>query len=523
MKKIDVLLIVPTSSTFRMAEEHLGVAYLAASLSKFGIGVKVVDAFLFGINYTNLEKLIIKYKPSLIGFSLYSDSIASFARLTVFIKKNLPNCHITIGGYFSSLNVDLIVGNFAKLVDSIVVGEGEESLINLYNYLNGKKDIDLSGIVMLDSIKNKIYLPRAKITDLDSLPFPSRYGIKRTMKLKNPVHIGSSRGCYGNCSFCAISSFSYLNVGEKWRGRSVPNVVDEIQQLYKVYKVRYFKFVDDCWFPHGADWEKRAIDFCNELKKRKLKIKFRFSVRVDNVKYNVFKLLKENGLFSASIGVESCVKRQIEEWRKGVSVVQNAKALGVCQKLGIIVQMGYIMFDGKSTLEELKAHYIFLNKFKSVITKSILSMLFVAKGTPIAEKYKKDSLITDSKTSLSINLDYCFKDKKVENIFLGLKLWVNVYGQTYTWAIDTLSSPRAISPARQMVVKKIIMSLKEKELFLFKNLIKKAAVEKNEMIDYVEKEIENNKVFMASVEKKLRGFYKKNGLSYESRENIFVK
>lgn len=61
---------------------------------------------------------------------------------------------------------------------------------------------------------------------------------KSTTKLR----IQTSRGCEGNCTFCAESRIFDLDKHKnKWRGRSPKDVVDEIEHLVNTYKIKFFQ------------------------------------------------------------------------------------------------------------------------------------------------------------------------------------------------------------------------------------------------------------------------------------------
>ena len=80
------------------------------------------------------------------------------------------------------------------------------------------------------------------------------------------------------------------------RLRSAKNVVDEIEMLVKKYGAREIHIWDDCF----TISKKRAIEICNLIKDRKLRIKIAFpnGVRADMVSYELLKSLKE-ALFSS--------------------------------------------------------------------------------------------------------------------------------------------------------------------------------------------------------------------------------
>lgn len=521
MKRNLVVLVVPPSETFRQAEEHLGVGYLSAALKERGISCEIIDGFLCQIDTEEIKEKILALRPQVVGFSLYQDSLKSFSEIAAFIRKEMAFVHITAGGFLASFNFDWLFPSFPGLIDSVVVGEGEITFSELAEkIIVGKDWHDTQGIAFRENGRTLKSQVREKISNLDYLPFPDRPALRDTLLQMNPVHICASRGCYGNCTFCSVNSYGQLNGGGKWRGRSIGNIIDEIEMLIKKHGANCFKFIDDCFFPsrNKSEW---VEEFCRELDSRALKISFRMSCRVDDVEYDIFKLLKEHGLFSVSLGVESIVARQLQEWKKGVTPEQNMAALEVCRQLGIIVQMGYIMLDRDSTLEELKLHLDFLERCQDTVTKGIYSLVFAAQGTKLAGIYMEKEGKLERR---GINFDYRFKSEEISEIASALKKWAKAYGDTYSWAIDSLSAPKAIPGDDRTEIHRVIMALKGKELEIFRRLIEMADVGNIFSADsFINQKIEENKDFMASIEGQLTDFYDKKGLPHRKGRNLYIK
>lgn len=520
MKKTQVLLIVPPSSTFRQPEENLGMGYLAAYLNGKDITCAILDGFLGNISVGDIQKKIKELKPQIVGFSPYQDSLAAFAEIAGFLRREMPQTHIVLGGFLASFNAKWLGQSYPGLFDSIIFGEGEATMAELAGKIAGGLDWrDVAGLAFWKNgrlVRNAV---RTKISDLDSLPFSERPTIVQTVRQKNPVHISASRGCYGNCSFCSINAFGKLNEGRNWRGRSMANVVREIAMLNKNYGVSYFKFVDDCFFPAKGKKE-RIEEFCRLLDENNLKIKFRLSCRVNDVEYGTFRLLRDHGLFSISLGVESAIARQLAEWHKGVAPEHGARALAICRKLGIIVQMGYIMLDRGSTLAELKRHRQFLQKHKEAVTKGIYSAVFAAEGTELAATYKENG---GTMAKMGINFDYAFKSPDVAAIAAALKKWSKAHGFLYSWAIDALSAPKVLAPAGQKEIARFIGSLKIRELAVFGGLINLAENKKTGFIPgYIDKKIEESRLCLAENKQWLAGFYKRYGLPYRRGKNPYL-
>ena len=88
---------------------------------------------------------------------------------------------------------------------------------------------------------------RPFIKNLDELPFPKRNKYK---EFGNHFTMVTSRGCYGNCSFCSVRAF-YSCDKQLFRQRSADNIVDEIEDLTSKYDAKVISFMDDNFIGPG--------------------------------------------------------------------------------------------------------------------------------------------------------------------------------------------------------------------------------------------------------------------------------
>ena len=76
--------------------------------------------------------------------------------------------------------------------------------------------------------------------------------------------------------------------------RSVKNVVDELEYLYKTYGGKYYTFCDDAFTVDMA----RTEQLCEEIKKRDLHIQWNMGTRVDKVTKELLQKMKDAGCVS---------------------------------------------------------------------------------------------------------------------------------------------------------------------------------------------------------------------------------
>jgi anaerobic magnesium-protoporphyrin IX monomethyl ester cyclase len=119
--------------------------------------------------------------------------------------------------------------------------------------------------------------------------------------------------------------------GRKYRLRSVKNVVDELEYLYKTYGGKYYTFCDDAF---TVD-QPRTEELCDEIKKRGLIIQWNCGTRVDMVTKELLQKMKSAGCISVWFGVESGSQKVLDNMHKGISTEQTIRTVGWVIELGL--------------------------------------------------------------------------------------------------------------------------------------------------------------------------------------------
>jgi hypothetical protein len=197
-------------------------------------------------------------------------------------------------------------------------------------------------------IKLKEY--RRPTSDPDIFPFPLR-----NTDPKDTVSILASRGCYNHCSFCPVPSF--YNSGPLWRGRSVRNVIEEIQDLLRK-GFRDFYFVDPNFVGPGENGRRRTLELLEQI--RPLGITFGMETRPNDLDSEMLESLREAGLHSLLLGIESGSSSVLGRLHKGSSRNSSEKAINLCRSFGIEPEIGFLMFVPDSTMHDLVRNFEFL-------------------------------------------------------------------------------------------------------------------------------------------------------------------
>ena len=323
MKQYDIVIII---TPFISLQLYVNVALLKPYIEKCGFSCKIIDwnyklyqtyddldfrqwleislkyiDLVDSITPYGIEKLnkvvpsfvdeIKQYNPKWIGLSMNS---LRFSRclddyLIPPIKKEFPNTKIIAGGNAIALTLDKI--NYGKtlvdreLVDYVVTGEGEESIVQIL------KD---------ETWEN--FKPIKRIKNLDDFPDPDYSYFKSPIPAPNlQIPIITSRGCTKKCSFCVDP---YHGVYK----RNPKRIVDEIINLCNIYKGTSVIFNQPLV---NAD-SIHLMNICDLIieNKNKLPDNFRwyafmccFQKRKNDEL--LYKKIKESGGFYFMIGVES--------------------------------------------------------------------------------------------------------------------------------------------------------------------------------------------------------------------------
>jgi anaerobic magnesium-protoporphyrin IX monomethyl ester cyclase len=203
---------------------------LAAIVEKKGGQVAILDLNALRDNFGGklVPNKIIAEEISLeqwdlVGIGGLTTTYSRIKQLTQLIRKYSPNSIFIGGGGWSTYNPHEILQLVPEL-DMISIGEGEETFSELYDEINqGTKDFEkVNGLCLRDKDSYKFTGPRALISDLNTIPYPS-YDLMETeiyFKYSSvPLSVESfnsrrrasvvwERGCPRGCTFCSHNGMS---------------------------------------------------------------------------------------------------------------------------------------------------------------------------------------------------------------------------------------------------------------------------------------------------------------------------
>jgi len=332
---VDVVLVNPPilGKKPSIIIPSLGIGYLASALRQAGIGVRIVDAGLLGMGIEEVVKEVIRFEPKVVGITGTTPVIDSGYALAKKLRDKVN--WLILGGAHCSAVRGKVFEECPEL-DFGFIGEAEERFLGLVRkLLNGDKDIDIDGVIYPGRSSEM-----AKISDLDSLPFPA-WDLMRIDRFKHPLFAGlrvatmiTSRGCPYQCIFCDKSVG-----GNKYRARSPESVLREIEELRNKYHIQALIFYDDLF----TFEPERTIEICKEIVRRGIKIRWKCEGRVNLVQEESLEWMKRAGCEVIAYGIETAHQKGLDWLSKGVKVEEMISAVKLTKQAGIKV-LGYFIF-----------------------------------------------------------------------------------------------------------------------------------------------------------------------------------
>ena len=315
----------------------MGLLYMAATLIKGGHEVAVLDTPTLQLNISETLEEINRFKPDLVGVSIYSGFRNNMYVLTQELRKVFDG-PILAGGPHCTAMRELVMEEF-KDVDFLLSGEAETTALELLSQLEGDQDFDQ--VTSLSYRKNGSVvhsgIPYLNEVDvLNKAPLPARHLLKDSYdagfyfsvlsSAKKTDCLVSSRGCTSKCTFCYQE-----DVERSARFRSVDNVVEEIEQL-AAQGVTNLEVMDDNFILN----KKRCHAILDRLIEKKIKMSYRVRSRVTSADYELWAKLKKAGVYAISFGMEAGSQKMLNIMRKGTTIEQNARAAKITKESGML-------------------------------------------------------------------------------------------------------------------------------------------------------------------------------------------
>lgn len=455
--EVQVLLIQPDQGDFVKrrifqpgVEIPLNVAYLEAYLEREVISGEILDMRIYPHPYKILETVIRKLKPRIVGISAFTSEIHNAGRVAKIIKDINKDIVVVIGGYHASaLPVETLM-KFSYF-DYLVFGEGEVTFTELIRKIERKDEISkLTGVAYREDGLVKVNPQRQLIESLDDLPLPARHKLEMDKYIPNPgtgnylrlpsTGIIASRGCPFRCSYCSKGVW-----GITIRFRSPGNVIQEIEYCIDKYGIHDFRFYDDALTL--PNWNLKG--FCEMIIKRKLNISWNCYSRVNNITFDILRIMKEAGCYHIKYGIEFGTEKALKLANKKASLEQARAAVSLTKRVGIECKGNFMVGIPGEDIEDCKKTVAFAIELSPDLVSFYPFDLFPGSkfyeavrdgeeakvGSVLARDFTEE-LVSRAYKSFYFRLAYIFQrakrllkhpQREVQVVFNGLKMMLQFY------------------------------------------------------------------------------------------------
>jgi anaerobic magnesium-protoporphyrin IX monomethyl ester cyclase len=411
----------PAVETFRFATTSLtpplGLAYIAGALEAAGERVAVVDAvasapdrvrryfkgYLIGLSFDEVAARIPK-GVDFIGISVvFTHEWPAVVCLIKAIKRRHPDVPVILGGEHISSMPEFCL--CTSVADALVLGEGEETVIELLHALRDKQPLDeIYGIAYRSSDDVVVNPRRQRAAEIDDIAWPAwhlfaldTYHEHRWMgglySSTKSVPILATRGCPYQCTYCSAPNMWT----PRWIPRDPAKVADEIQYYVEHFGARNFPF-QDLTAIIRREW---IVDFCNQLLDRGLQITWQMptGTRSEAIDAEVAELLRRTGMISMAYAPESGseeTRRLIKKKMKTDRLFQSMRAaLGEGLNVTVFLVIGF----PHDTRDHLRENFTFLDTIADIgITDLAVGFYMALPGTQMFDSLYDNKKIVINRT-----------------------------------------------------------------------------------------------------------------------------
>lgn len=389
------ILLITYDNESLVQDFPIGTAYIAATLLKFGHEVEIYAQDINHYPESHLTEKLNNEKYDIVGLSFIGGyyEYKKAIKISQAINESKQRPYYIIGGYGPTPEPHFFLKKLQA--DAIVMGEGEETIIELLNNLiNGEPLSSIKGIAYREGAKTFVNQRRGLIQDIDSIPMPAYhlFDMKHYRLLRMPncaktdfvMPILSGRGCPFTCNFC-------YRMDEGFRARSNQVIIEEMQYLKTNYGINYFAFYDDLLMSSIG----RTMSLCEDFIKADLNVKWNCNGRLNYAKPKVLELMKKAGCVFINYGIEAYDDQILKNMDKVLTTKQIEK--GIIETLKVGMSPGYNIIFGNidETRETLMQGVEFLLKYDDGAQLRTIRPVTPYPGSPLYYHAIKNGMIKD--------------------------------------------------------------------------------------------------------------------------------
>lgn len=401
-----------------------------------------------------ISKYIDKAKPRFFGFSLIDGNIDASLALSKLVKERYPDIKTLLGGNGAQmLNGGLMPSNEYNIdtyhwIDYIVRGDGEQTLVDLYNCNETHEELNkINGLIWQkhktepDSLQTVfvswVYNEKRDNTAMEDLPFPDYEDLKGNFyylkSYGDSVPLVFSKGCPYRCTFCSVPTFV-----PDFRYRSHESVIGEIEDWVKQGKTGFF--CHDSIVNGNPLWLKQLCEMIIDKGWGDGYIKWggNFRIQMPMRDINNVRLYNKAGVEWMISGLESASKPVLRHMKKYSSIegtheiFRNIREVNRTSDRPIKIMLQLIIGYLNESEEDFQKTMDFVREYHDVVHEVLTCSLFLL-WQPLLKQWEKEGNWIEFKNEVQWTTEFNTVEQRldriirIEELFKELKLPYNVY------------------------------------------------------------------------------------------------
>ncbi|MBK7974160.1 MAG: B12-binding domain-containing radical SAM protein [Deltaproteobacteria bacterium] len=372
----------------------VGLAYVAAAARDAGHDVEVIDAVgeapnrvrplddpSYLLRGLSVDEVAARVSPhaDVVGVScMFSQDWPHLRGLLDALRRRAPGAVIVAGGEHVTALPEHVLADGP--VDHCVLGEGEETFVDLLDALAGSRPVESVPGLASRAGGGIRTAPRARIRAIDSIAPPAwdLFPIDRYLAGGHGfgVHRGRSmpivatRGCPYRCTFCSSPDMWTT----RWSARDPDAVLREMFGYVERYGARNFDFYDLTAIVK-RDW---IVRFCRSLIERRLDVTWQLptGTRSEAIDEEVAELLARAGCRNITYAPESGSPSELERIGKRIRLDRMKRSIAACVRRGLYVKVNIVIGFRGQTARELLETLVFLAELAVVGARDVIISIF---------------------------------------------------------------------------------------------------------------------------------------------------
>lgn len=362
----------------------------------------------------------------------YPNQIVAAFTLARYLREN-TTAKLCIGGN----TITRIAESFKKHKDFfsifcnyILIGEAEQSIVDVMKYLDGEIDISsVSGLIYMKN-GNIVSNPIIPYTNIDNSAeiYLDDYNFTDYFIPEIVLPIQIAKGCYwGKCAFC-----DFFHGKPTYLPKKIDTVIKEIEKAKEKYGIDKFEITDEAIPPEYY------FEFADKLIEKQLNIKFFSMARLEDLytKDNLQKLYKA-GLRLLNWGYEAASERILKQMNKGINpknrltILKNSSDSLIWNRVSFIFGFpGETLEEGMMTVNTIKDNLSIIHSYNAMqfalrrhaqISKEIDK--YDIASCSDNEEFSDNINITDKELKEEDKKNYIKKVREIYQQEHGTRLW----------------------------------------------------------------------------------------------------